>query len=85
MLRGFAICAALAALMTPALSAQPTLMGLIARPVLATPAPMTPIPSKGVRIAQACCKTCSKGKACGDSCISREKQCHKGQGCACDQ
>ncbi len=32
----------------------------------------------------ACCKTCHKGKACGDSCISREKQCHKGQGCACD-
>lgn len=34
--------------------------------------------------ARACCKTCSKGKACGDSCISRAKQCHKGKGCACD-
>jgi len=34
--------------------------------------------------ANACCKTCSKGKACGDSCISRDKTCHKGQGCACD-
>ncbi len=32
----------------------------------------------------ACCKVCSTGKACGDSCISRSKQCHKGQGCACD-
>jgi hypothetical protein len=32
----------------------------------------------------ACCKVCSKGKACGDSCISRDKQCHKGVGCACD-
>lgn len=32
----------------------------------------------------ACCKTCRKGKACGDSCISRQKQCHKGPGCACD-
>ena len=32
----------------------------------------------------ACCKVCSKGKACGDSCISREKECHKGQGCACN-
>jgi hypothetical protein len=31
----------------------------------------------------ACCKKCSKGKACGDSCISRSKQCHKGPGCAC--
>lgn len=34
--------------------------------------------------ADACCKRCSKGKACGDSCISRSKSCHKGQGCACD-
>lgn len=32
----------------------------------------------------ACCKTCHTGKACGDSCISREKSCHKGPGCACD-
>lgn len=31
-----------------------------------------------------CCKVCSTGKACGDSCISRAKQCHKGPGCACD-
>ena len=31
-----------------------------------------------------CCKVCSKGKACGDSCISRDKTCRKGQGCACD-
>lgn len=31
-----------------------------------------------------CCKVCSKGKACGDSCISRSKVCHKGSGCACD-
>lgn len=31
-----------------------------------------------------CCKVCRKGKACGDSCISREKTCHKGKGCACD-
>lgn len=31
-----------------------------------------------------CCKTCSKGKACGDSCIAREKECHKAPGCACD-
>lgn len=31
-----------------------------------------------------CCKVCSKGKACGNSCISRDKTCHKGKGCACD-
>lgn len=32
----------------------------------------------------ACCKTCRKGKACGNSCISRDKTCRKGVGCACD-
>lgn len=31
-----------------------------------------------------CCKVCHKGKACGNSCISRNYQCHKGPGCACD-
>ena len=37
-----------------------------------------------VEVAERCCKHCSAGKACGDSCISRDKQCHKGPGCACD-
>jgi hypothetical protein len=31
-----------------------------------------------------CCKVCDKGYACGNSCISRAKQCHKGRGCACN-
>lgn len=31
-----------------------------------------------------CCKICRKGKACGDSCISKDKTCHKGKGCACN-
>ena len=31
-----------------------------------------------------CCKICRKGKACGDSCIAKSKQCTKGPGCACD-
>lgn len=34
---------------------------------------------------RACCKVCSRGCACGDSCISCEKQCHRGPGCACDE
>jgi hypothetical protein len=33
---------------------------------------------------QGCCKHCSQGKACGDSCISRNDECHVGPGCACD-
>ena len=32
----------------------------------------------------ACCRVCTKGKACGDSCISKSKTCHKAPGCACD-
>ncbi len=32
----------------------------------------------------ACCKVCRKGKACGDSCISKSYTCRKGPGCACD-
>lgn len=31
-----------------------------------------------------CCKVCSVGKACGDSCINAAYTCHKGPGCACD-
>lgn len=34
-------------------------------------------------VAQACCKVCRKGQACGNSCISWDKQCHKPPGCAC--
>jgi endonuclease YncB( thermonuclease family) len=35
-------------------------------------------------LAAACCKVCSTGKACGNSCISRSKTCHQPPGCACD-
>lgn len=35
-------------------------------------------------LSAACCKVCRKGKACGDSCISRSYTCRKGLGCACD-
>lgn len=31
-----------------------------------------------------CCKVCTTGKACGDSCIARNKTCHQPPGCACD-
>jgi hypothetical protein len=32
-----------------------------------------------------CCKICSKGKACGNSCIRQDYTCHKAKGCACNQ
>lgn len=31
-----------------------------------------------------CCRVCTTGKACGDSCISKDKACNKGEGCACN-
>lgn len=34
--------------------------------------------------ATSCCKVCSTGKACGDSCISRSYNCSQPAGCACD-
>jgi hypothetical protein len=72
-----------AALILSASLAGPSAAG-VTRPVNLTgqepvdATPWTPIPVQG------CCKVCSKGKACGDSCISRSKTCHKGRGCACD-
>lgn len=31
-----------------------------------------------------CCRVCREGKACGDSCIAKDKQCNAGPGCACN-
>ena len=36
------------------------------------------------QLAQTCCRICGKGKACGNSCISRSKTCQKPPGYACD-
>jgi hypothetical protein len=35
------------------------------------------------RAAAKCCKVCTKGKPCGDTCIAQDKTCHVGPGCAC--
>lgn len=38
-----------------------------------------------ILLAQAgCCRICTVGKACGNSCISKKYKCHKGKGCACN-
>src|SRR5262245_3341916 len=31
-----------------------------------------------------CCRICTRGQACGNSCISAAYTCRKGRGCACD-
>lgn len=33
---------------------------------------------------RACCKVCTKGQACGNSCISASYTCRQGPGCACN-
>jgi hypothetical protein len=35
--------------------------------------------------ADQCCRICSAGKACGNSCIQASKTCHKGRGCSCNE
>lgn len=35
------------------------------------------------RQGQACCKHCTKGKPCGNSCIDSKKTCRTAPGCAC--
>lgn len=40
--------------------------------------------SDGPTSSGTCCKVCSTGKACGDSCINKDETCHKGAGCACN-
>lgn len=32
-----------------------------------------------------CCRVCSTGKACGNSCIARSRTCRQPPGCACDR
>jgi hypothetical protein len=39
---------------------------------------------RGHSLSAQCCKVCHQGKACGNTCISRQYVCHVGQGCACD-
>jgi endonuclease YncB( thermonuclease family) len=42
------------------------------------------VPMTGQRSrSTACCMHCDKGKPCGNSCISVDKECHQPPGCAC--
>lgn len=41
-------------------------------------------PLCGTAYAQSCCKVCKAGKACGNSCIAKDRACTKGKGCACN-
>ena len=49
------------------------------RPASALPAPKASPPSA----TPSCCRYCSKGKPCGNSCIAVNRTCHQPPGCAC--
>lgn len=51
-----------------------------ARPT-AAPKPTQP---RNCRPRSECCKVCTKGQACGASCISASYTCRRGRGCACN-
>jgi hypothetical protein len=42
------------------------------------------LPTSAPSAPRACCKICTKGIACGNSCISASKTCHQPPGCACN-
>lgn len=52
------------------------------RPVSTSPPQTAPAPAPPVT--RNCCRICTTGKACGDSCINRSFNCYRGVGCACD-
>jgi hypothetical protein len=41
-------------------------------------------PASGGSSSSLCCRVCSAGKACGDSCINRNLTCDQPVGCACN-
>lgn len=68
------------ALGAPATADAPLRNELAAETMMCGPDSQAGLPTESAE----CCKICRKGKACGDSCISRDKTCRKGPGCACD-
>lgn len=55
-----------------------------ARPKPAAPLADAGVSTRGCIPRHRCCRVCTTGKACGDSCINARLNCHKGRGCACD-
>lgn len=51
-------------------------------PLVTPPAATAPI-SVSPTSSRQCCRVCTTGKPCGNTCISRSATCHAGPGCAC--
>lgn len=47
-------------------------------------APITRQADSSLQAPQACCRVCTRGKACGNSCINAAYQCRQPPGCACN-
>lgn len=66
------------------------LLALVLLPLLSAPTARAeaPIPTlcavDALTGAPQCCKRCTTGKACGDTCIAKDKRCTKTKGCACN-
>ena len=52
--------------------------------VVPLPAPVARQGDSNGEPPRACCRVCTRGKACGNSCINRGYQCRQPPGCACD-
>ena len=53
-------------------------------PTEVAPAPTARQNDSSSEPTRACCRVCTRGKACGNSCINRDYQCRQPAGCACD-
>ena len=53
-------------------------------PTPPSPSPAPPRPSPAPPPSPTCCRVCTTGKACGDTCINRDFTCHTPPGCACN-
>jgi len=52
------------------------------RPFVQDSGVAAPAPTQAAR--RSCCRICTTGRACGNSCISRRYTCRQPRGCACD-
>jgi hypothetical protein len=60
-------------------------VGAVGRPSVPNAEPLEDAPGEASCVPRSeCCKVCTTGQACGNTCISRSKNCHKGRGCACN-
>ncbi len=68
----------------PTRTAMPTARPLPTWTPVIVNVPTVPAGGGGGGGGRVCCKVCTTGKACGNSCIARNKTCHQPPGCACD-